>query len=237
MARKATPGGSPAQPNASSMLTSTISPAWRASSHRVEFRFGRETGGPSRASWSVEWVFRRNQLLAPRQVVWLCASLCVLSLGLASVLWLHGATTALPFAWLELALVGVALLIYARHAADSERIALRGDELTVENTSGDRVRRVAFQPSWVRVEPRHGDRSLIDLSGQGRRICVGRFVRPELRVQLADELRWALRRWQQRAGRSALRDEAVIAQPRHAADLALPENAGPRDGPAHPRVS
>jgi len=48
----------------------------------------------------------------------------------------------------------------------------------------------------VRVEPELGDRSLIELSGQGRRIAVGRFVRPELRRQLADELRWALRRWQ-----------------------------------------
>jgi uncharacterized membrane protein len=44
------------------------------------------------------------------------------------------------------------------------------------------------------VEPEHGDGSLIELSGQGQRIVVGRFVRPELRRQLADELRWALRR-------------------------------------------
>jgi uncharacterized membrane protein len=40
----------------------------------------------------------------------------------------------------------------------------------------------------------HGDRSLIELSGEGRRIAVGRFVRPESRRALADELRAALRR-------------------------------------------
>ena len=195
------------------MLTSITSPAWRASSHRVEFRFGQETGAPwttavqSRAPWSVEWVFKRNSAFAPRQVLWFYASLCVLSLGLASVFWLRGAAMVMPFAWIELLLVGVALVVYARHAADGERIALRGDRLTVENTSGSRVRRVAFQPAWVRVEPRHGDRSMIDLSGQGQRISVGRFVRPELRVQLAEELRWALRRWQQRAGRGVPREE------------------------------
>lgn len=197
------------------MLTSIISPAWRASSHRVQFRFGRETGAAwmdgaqARAPWSVEWAFKRNNSLAPRQVMWFYASLCLLSLGLASVFWLRGATMVMPLAWIEMLLVGVAVLVYARHAADGERIALRGDRLTVENTSGSRVERVEFQPAWVRVEPRHGDRSLIDLSGQGRRISVGRFLRPELRVQLAEELRWALRRWQQRAGRNARRDEPL----------------------------
>lgn len=225
------------------MLTSIVSPAWRASSHRVQFRFGRESGelwtsqAGTHAPWSVQWVFKRNSSLAPRQVMWFYASLCVMSLGLAGVFWLRGATMVMPFAWLELALVGVALLVYARHAADSERIALRGDELTVENCSGRRTERVAFQPAWVRVEPRHGDRSLIDISGQGRRIAVGRFVRPEARVQLADELRWALRRWQLRSWRSAP-DGATAADRARAAGTILPEdNDGSWVSPAFPRES
>lgn len=221
------------------MLTSITSPAWRASSHRVQFRFGRESGAAwadaaqARAPWSVEWAFKRGNSLAPRQVLWFYASLCVLSLGLASVFWLRGATMVMPFAWLELLLVGVALLVYARHTADGERIALRGDRLTVENTSGSRVERVAFQPAWVRVEPRHGDRSLIDLSGQGQRISVGRFVRPESRVQLAEELRWALRRWQQRAGRGPLHGEPPSASE----GAASGENDAIRGTPAIPPKS
>ena len=222
------------------MLTSILSPAWRASSHRVKFRFGRESGdlwaGAASVPWSVEWVFKRNSSLAPRQAMWLYASLCLMSLGIAGVFWMRGATLVLPLAWLELALVGGALLVYARHAADCERIALRGDELTVENCSGRRVERVAFQPAWVRVEPRHGDRSLIDISGQGRRICVGRFVRPELRVQLADELRWALRRWQLRAWRSAPA-EAPASDVASATEPLPGENDGARDRPAFPRES
>ena len=54
---------------------------------------------------------------------------------------------------------------------------------------------LSFRGPMGAVEPQHGDRSLIELSGQGRSISVGRFVRPELRRELADELRWALRRW------------------------------------------
>lgn len=224
------------------MLTSIISPAWRASSHRVQFRFGRETGAAwaggekTRTPWSVVWVFRRNSSLAPRQVLWFYASLCVLSLGLAGIFWLRGATMVMPFAWIEMVVVGVALLVYARHAPDSERIDLREDRLTVENTSGSRVERVAFNPGWVRVEPRHGDRSLIELSGQGRRISVGRFVRPELRVQLADELRWSLRRWQQRAGRGARRDEQT-ADERSARDLRSGADDESFGDPVNPRES
>jgi uncharacterized membrane protein len=45
----------------------------------------------------------------------------------------------------------------------------------------------------VRVEPKDDDRSLIELSGQGRRVQVGRFLRPELRPALAKEIRQALR--------------------------------------------
>jgi uncharacterized membrane protein len=57
-----------------------------------------------------------------------------------------------------------------------------------------RTDQVEFAPAWVRVEPAHSDRSLIEISGEGKRVAIGRFVRPELRRALADELRSALRR-------------------------------------------
>jgi uncharacterized membrane protein len=123
------------------------------------------------------------------------ALLCVLSLTIASAFWQQGATLVLPFTGAELLALGVAMFVYNRHAADGEDIRLGRDALTVVRTCGARIERMEFQPSWVRVEPEHGDRSMVELSGQGRRIAVGRFVRPELRLQLAEELRWALRRW------------------------------------------
>ena len=132
----------------------------------------------------------------PRQMAFLFMSLCLLSVGIATACWVHGATLVMPFAGLELLAVATALLLYARHATDRESIHLRTGLLTVEHVSGRSVERVELTPAWVRVEPQHGDRSLVELSGQGRRIAVGRFVRPELRRQLADELRWALRRGQ-----------------------------------------
>lgn len=158
-------------------------------------RFGRESASGER---SVQWVLKRNCSVTPRQLAWFFGSLCLLSLAIGGFFWQQGATLVLPFAWAEVLAVGAALYVYSRHSTDSENIRLQPGRLTVEFVSGRRVERVEFVPAWVRVEPEHGDRSLIELSGQGLRICVGRFVRPELRRQLAEELRWALRRWQSR---------------------------------------
>ncbi len=168
-----------------------------AGAARVDLRFGQESPGQAHATqdWSVRWQLKRSSSLAPRQM-WLCyLALCLLSLTIAAGFWSVGALMVMPYAGAEMLAVGAALLFYARHAADNESIRLAPGSLVVEYASGRHVERVEFTPAWVRIEPEHGDRSLIELSGQGRKISVGRFVRPELRRELADELRWALRRW------------------------------------------
>lgn len=99
----------------------------------------------------------------------------------------------MPFAWAELLIVGVAFVVYARHATDGERIVLQGSQLVVEQTSAGKVARSEFNRAWVRVEPQADDRSLIELSGQGMKVHIGRHVRPELRPALAREIRMALR--------------------------------------------
>ena len=152
---------------------------------------------------SVQWSMRRNCSCTPRQMLVFFASLCVVAIGIGTLFWIQGATLVMPFAWLELLAVGAALVLFARHTTDRESIHLQSGRLTVEHVSASHVERVEFTPAWVRVEPQHGDRSLIELSGEGRRIVVGRFVRPEMRRQLAEELRWALRRCQDlRPGRT-----------------------------------
>ena len=135
-----------------------------------------------------------SQLLDDADASWSpsTSSLCAWSLAIAGAFWWRGATLVMPFAGIEMLAVGAALLVYARHAGDRERMILTPGRLTVECTLGRRTDQVDFAPAWVRVEPAHGDRSLIELSGEGKRIAIGRFVRPELRRALADELRAAL---------------------------------------------
>jgi len=142
---------------------------------------------------NIHWFLKRNCSVTPAQLGWLYASLCVVSLGIGAVFWFQGALLVLPFAGAELVAVGVAFLAYARHAGDGETISLRGRQLVVELESAGHLERAEFNRDWVRVEPLAGDRSLIELSGQGRRVNVGRFVRPELRPVLAQEIRRALR--------------------------------------------
>ncbi len=168
-----------------------------AGAARVDLRFGQEARGKTHAQqdWSVRWQLGRSRSMAPRQLLLCYLGLCLISVAIAAGFWSVGALMVMPYAGVELCAVGMALLFYARHAADNESIRLAPGRLVVEYASGRHVERVEFTPAWVRIEPEHGDRSLIELSGQGRKISVGRFVRPELRRELADELRWALRRW------------------------------------------
>ena len=142
---------------------------------------------------NIQWFLRRNCSVTPGQLGLLYVSLCVVSLGIGTGFWFHGALLVMPFAWLELIAVGVAFLVYARHASDGERIVLMGPQLVVEFENGGKLERTEFRRELVRVEPRSEDGSLIELSGQGQSINVGRFVRPELRPVLAREIRMALR--------------------------------------------
>lgn len=142
---------------------------------------------------NIHWFLRRNCSVTPAQLGWLYASLCGVTLAVAAGFWLHGAGLILAFAGVELAAVGIAFLVYARHAADGEHITLAGRRLVVEHENAGRLERAEFDRDWVRVEPSAGDRSLIEVSGQGRRVNIGRYVRPELRPVLARELRLALR--------------------------------------------
>jgi len=142
---------------------------------------------------SISWRLRRNCSVTPAQLIAVYLMLCVLSLVIGGFFWFQGAPFVLGFAGLELLAVGVAFVVYARHATDGEWISLQGGQLVVERETAGRRERAEFERHWVRVEPKAGDNSLIALTGRGRTVEVGRFVRPELRQVLAGEIRRALR--------------------------------------------
>ena len=142
---------------------------------------------------NIQWFLRRNCSVTPHQLGWLYVSLCVVSLSIGTVFWFQGAKLVLPFAWAELVAVGVAFAVYARHATDGESIRLADGQLVVELESGGKLERSEFRRDWVRVEPGAADNSLIELSAHGRKVHIGRYVRPELRSVLASEIRMALR--------------------------------------------
>jgi uncharacterized membrane protein len=146
-----------------------------------------------------EWTLQRNCSLTPRQVVRAYAVLCAASLTVALGFFLHGVWIVLAFSLLELACVGLAMLIYSRHALDRERIALSDGCLLVECVQADVHSEARLDPLWTRVlpptdhPPARARRSLITLESRGERVEVGRFVSEAQRRQVARELRHALR--------------------------------------------
>lgn len=142
----------------------------------------------------MEWQFKRNCSITPRQLGAVFLSLCAVALVIAVFFAVQGAPFVAVFAGLELLAVGVALLVFARHAGDRETLRLNGRSLSVEQSNGSRVQRAEFTAEWLTVEPAGGQGSLVQLSGEGRCVRVGRFLRPELRAAFARELRFALRR-------------------------------------------
>jgi uncharacterized membrane protein len=160
------------------------------------WRFGLELElqGGSGTTRALQWLLKRNCSITPRQLGRVYLSLCGVSMAIAVFFFLQGATLVLAFAGLELAAVGMALLVFARHAADRETLTLIGRNLQVEQCYGTRVARTDFSADWLTVEPAAGQGSLVQLSGRGQTVRVGRFLRPELRADFARELRRALRR-------------------------------------------
>jgi len=142
---------------------------------------------------SVDWKLQKNCALAPAQLGWIYLSLCCVSLLIGTFFWMQGASFVLGFAGLEIMAVGLAFLMYARHAADGEWISIEGSRIVVECETAGKRERAEFERQWVRIEPIADDRSLIEESGRGRSVEVGRFVRPEHRLMLAQEIRRALR--------------------------------------------
>ena len=168
-------------------------PAFRSRSKQAKgmtnlvFRFATVQGR------NIQWFLRRNCSVTPAQLATVYLSLCLVSLAISGFFWMQGATLVLPFAFLEMLMLGVAFFVYARHATDGERIVLEDGRLLVELECGGKLERSEFLRNWVRVEPGAYDKSLIELTGQGKTVRVGRFVRPELRPALAREIRLALR--------------------------------------------
>lgn len=181
------------------MSTFTAPGPWPAppgAAQASAWRFARLVQLPGRHAPVLQWVLRRNCSITPRQLMAVYLSLCAVSLLVGLGFWWQGATYVIAFAGVELLLVGIALLVYARHAADRDMVTLAGGDVEVERHFGRQVERAAFRAEWVCVEPALAQGSLVELAGQGRRVRIGRFLRPELRAALAQELRLALRRAQ-----------------------------------------
>jgi uncharacterized membrane protein len=141
---------------------------------------------------SKSWVLRRNCALSPQQ---LGVSFCIIgatSMLIACAWAVTGAWIVLPFAAIELLILAVAFLVYARHARDQERITLAQDCVRVEVLLGESLRRVEFPRAWLRCRMEETPKGMVRLDGPSGGIEVGRFVSLDDRKRFFEEFRLAL---------------------------------------------
>ncbi len=151
-----------------------------------------ESNIPQKAQTApTDWLLKKNCSLSPYQLLAIFGSLALVSLAVAGYWAYRGAWVVVPFAVVECLALGVAFLVYARHANDFERVSLAMDEVLVEQTHGPKRLRTALPRHRVRAEL-EDDRGLVLLRAGSQQLVVGRFVDHDARQRFLKEFKGAL---------------------------------------------
>jgi len=134
---------------------------------------------------------KRNCSMSPKALAGVFAVLAIVVLAIGAGFAVAGAWLILPFAGLEVLLLGAAFVLYARHAADYERIELEAGRLRVEVAEGERTVRYSFNCGMggARVFVEEGRVVLRDAKEE---LEIGRHLDVEARAELAAELKTRL---------------------------------------------
>lgn len=143
------------------------------------------------------WLMKRNCSFTPKQVGLFYLSMVCFSSVITIYFWWQGAWMVIPFSVIELLVLGIALLIYARHARDYEKITLEGSELFIELHLGNRFTQYRWNAPWVRIKDpeslKDQKKDLISLEMGTEVVKIGQFILAEKRADLAKEIRQAVR--------------------------------------------
>jgi len=139
------------------------------------------------------YIARRNNSLSSSGRLLAFGFILAVSLGIAAGFSLIlGAWPILPFAGLEMAVLYLAFRYMDCHAADYERITIRGSEVAIEVHEGKHLTHLELNRHWAQIVC-EADGSRLALRSHGREIEVGRHLCVEQRLDMARELRRELR--------------------------------------------
>ena len=139
------------------------------------------------------WHMKRNCSFTPRQVGYFYLSMFVFSSLIATYFLVQGVWMILLFTIIELTALGVALLIYARHALDYESIAINGSVVIVEKNIGGKVERHEFNSKWMQLKQEEYGKRLIRIEQSNQELPIGIFVPVDARPQFYQDLRQQIR--------------------------------------------
>jgi uncharacterized membrane protein len=135
-------------------------------------------------------ILKRNCSISPRDLLWILASIALVTCGIGAAFASLGAWLVLPFAGIEVLAVAAAFYLNGVHAADYERLVLRDGKLVVEIREAERVARYEFPSAWVRLhEGARGPEYRLTLRSAGSEVEIGRHWDAERRQLLAQQLR------------------------------------------------
>ena len=133
---------------------------------------------------------KRNCSISPAGLACVFAALAFAVLAIGTGFAIAGAWLVLPFAGLEVLLLGGAFVLQARHATDYERIALERGQLRVEVADGGRLARYELDARGLRVDV---DGTRVVLRGAQEALELGRHLDERSRIALGVELKKRLR--------------------------------------------
>jgi uncharacterized membrane protein len=142
------------------------------------------------AAVAMRWRLHRNCSLSPRQTAVAFGLISAVALTIALGFAMVGVTFILYFAGLELLALGLAWLVWGRHAGDGEDVTLHGHEVEVREVRAGRERLTRFPAAWLNVSV---DAQGVWLRASGKAVCVGTLIVAPQRNRFALELRRALR--------------------------------------------
>ena len=145
---------------------------------------------------SSRFVIRPNRSLGWRGVVRFYIGMVVLSFGIAIAFAAKGAWLILPFAGVEMLVLGAALYLVARRGCSWQAVSIYSDHIEVveHDTAGER--RQTFQRAWAQVKLErariNGYPSRLTIRSHGRAIEIGAYLADAEKEHLALELRHAM---------------------------------------------
>jgi uncharacterized membrane protein len=148
-------------------------------------------------------VIRPNQSLSWRQAIQVYSAIAIVCLGIGIAFALHGFWTVLPFAGLEILVLGAAFYLCLTRSQIREVVSVNASVVTVEKGRQTPEERWECPRAWARISLQQPHiawyPSRLAIAFQGRQVELGAFLNEEERRALAVELQQVIHRndWQE----------------------------------------
>jgi uncharacterized membrane protein len=143
-------------------------------------------------------VLAPNCSLSPRGATLFFGGVCAGAFGVASLLALRGFWPVLPFAGLEMLVLGWALWVSMRRQQQFESILITDERIEIESHTHSKHQRIVFPRHWSQVKLRRAELTLhpstLTIESHGRSFELGKFLTEEERRGLAERLQRSIGR-------------------------------------------